>query len=375
VLFLTGDKALLDKVNAIADKINARAQKNKLLMEWANLMLIQSKIVANDIVRRETTKLLKEEKNRKEAEKIAEEKAKKEQAKLDKKEKERMASQKNNSILCTKYGVPDDVIVKLKLTKKEIKQSLNNINSDFFDEKLADEKDNTKLDDKVEINKKRFEFYKKCKADKYIKDAIEFATKDGAESPVQHFRFASYMVMNCDLKKDEYPCPIDIMIATFNNNEVITNISKDVIEPINGINKDDFTNSDIDAAKVFENDGDYKNTDYTLKCAFLYLSTISEANAILESKHSILTTTQFIAESAINAQKERLDNEIMLIDVLSDYENNIGLIRDYKSRMGNVNRIAVDENGKPLFLDANDNPIELTDEEFNELTYYIITNY
>ena len=65
----------------------------------------------------------------------------------------------------------------------------------------------------------------------------------------------------------------------------------------------------------------------------------------------------------------------MLIDVLSDYENNIGLIRDYKSRMGNVNRIAVDENGKPLFLDANDNPIELTDEEFNELTYYIITNY
>lgn len=373
VLFLTGDKALLDKVNAIAEKITARASKNKILAEWANLMLIQSRIIANDIVRKETTKLLKEEKNRKEAEKLAEEKAKKEQAEFETKEKERMASQKTNSTLYAEYGSPDEVIAKLKLTKKEIKKMFNGIEPDFFNEKLADESDNTKLDDKVDINQKRLKFYQDCGADGHIKDAIKFATKDASETPVQHFVFASYMVENCDITKGEYPCPLDIMIATFNNANV--NINEEVKEPIDGIKKEKFTNKEIDANKVFKKSKKYLDKGYTLKCSFIYLSTLSKLNSILESKGAVLTSSQFIAESIINAQKERIENEMILIEVISDYDNTITLDSVFRTRFGNVVKVTVDENGKPVFLDENDVQIDLPDRELNTITYYIINKF
>lgn len=376
VLFLTGDKALLDKVNAIAEKINARAQKNKMLAEWAKLMIIQSKIIANDIVRKETTKLLKEEKNRKEAERRTEERHRREQEEFEAREKERMANQKNYSLFCTKYGVPDDVIKKLDLKKTKIKQMFQNIDKSFFDSNLANASDNTKLDDLVKINQKRFEFYKDCNADKYIKDAIAFATKNNVTNPIQHFRFASYMVMNCDLKKDEYPCPLDIMIATFNNKKVVSDLNKEVIEPIEGIEKKNFINDTIDSDNVFEKDTDYTDVEkYTQKCEFLYLSTLSKLNAILENKGSILTTSQFIAEAAINAQKDKMENAMMLIDVLSDYDNHIALDNEFRSHTGNVSTVIADENGKPVFLDKNDNPVGLDDEELNAITYYLINNY
>ena len=375
VLFLTGDKALLDKVNAIADKISARAQKNKMLMEWANLMLIQSKITANDIVRKETTKLLKEEKNRKEQEKKNEEKAKRNQEKMDRELKERMSKQKINSTLYTRYGSPDDIIAKMKLTaSKIVKQYFNGIDNTFFDEVLANADDVTELDDAIEINKRRLKFYKECNADKLIKDAIEFAIKNGEDTPIQHFRFASYMVQNCDLAKGEYPCPLDIMIAAINNKEVL--IDKNVLEPLKGIKTNNFKNDTINASDVFDKDDkDYLQDRYTNKCAFLYLSTLSKENTILENKGSILTTAQFIAESTLNSQKEKLENEMMLIEVLSDYDNHIALDNEFRSRMGNVSMVIADENGKPVFLDRNDNPVGLDDEELNAITYYMINNY
>ena len=373
VLFLTGDKALLDKINAIADKINVRATKNKMLMEWANLMLIQSKIVANDIIRKETTKLLKEEKTRKEQERKNEEKKRKEQEKADKVMKENIEKQKTNSALYSEYGSPDDVAAKLNLTVKEIKQMFKTTGNDFFNENLANPDDNTELDKSVAINEERTKFYHKCGAGKLIKDAIVFATDGVSETPVQHFRFASYMVENCDIKKGEYPYPVDIMVAAVNNDKVSINDS--VKKPFDKIKEEDYKNEDIKAEEVFKSENEYTDKAYTLKCAFLYLSTLSKQNSILESKGSILSTSQFIAESALNTQKEKIENEMMLLDVLSDYEDHIALEMPFGTKDGAVCVVEVDENGSPVFKDINDNMLNLTDDEVGEITYYIINNY
>lgn len=372
VLFLTGDKALMDKINAIIEKINLRAKKNKMLMEWASLMIVQSKIIANDIVRKETTKLLKDEKKQKEQERKNEEKKKKEQAKFEADEKAREAAQKANSVLASEYGEPDEGIKKAGLDKKTLKAMFGKIKDGNLSKAFTNDDD--KLDDSNEINKARIEFYTKMGADKTVDDAITFAI-DGDNNETQHFKFATYMVENCDLKKDTIPCPIDIMIATANSEAVLKSIAEKVRKPIDGIKADMFKSDNIDAKDALEDK--YTKMEYTHKCAYLYLSIISNENAILESAGSIYTTAQFIAEQNLETEKAKLEDYMLISDVLSDYDYQLN-IEPHRFKNGIVDFIKLDDNGNPVFYNGlyhKGNIVELSDEELHEIAYFIINNY
>jgi len=375
VLFLTGDKALMDKINAIIEKINLRAKKSNMLMEWASLMITQSKIIANEIIRKETTKLLKEEKLKKEQEKKNEEKHKKEQERLEAMEKEREAAQKTNSALASDYGEPTELIKDAGLTAKAIKKMLEGIGKGELEKALADDEGN--LDVSNELNKRRMEFYKKTGAEQTVEDAVKFAN-EGDDNKVKNFRFATYMVEQYDgiNNKKSLPSPIDVMIATVNNESVMKSVAEQVREPIGGIKIEDFK-VDINAGEALGEDK-YVKADYTHKCAYLYLSMLSKENAVLENAGSVYTSEQFIAEQVLNGEKEKLEDKMMIADVLSDYDYQLNLGTPHKFKNGMVTFVKLDDNGEPVFYNGEygtDNIVELTDEELHEIAYYIINNF
>ena len=377
MLFLTGDKALMDKINAIIEKINLRAQKNKSLMEWAGLMITQSKITANDIVRKETTKLLKDIKLKKEQEKKNEEKAKKEQQKLDAKAKEREAAQKTNAVLAKDYGEPTEPAEKADLTVKAVKKMFNGIGKGDLDKPFAD--DEGELDKSSELNTRRMEFYKKMGAEAAVKDAIGFAN-EGDNNAVKNFKFATYMVNQYDGNNEvkSMPFPVDIMIAAINSEYVMKSIAEKVRTPLDGINADDFKSDSIDAKEVFESDDTYKKMDYTHKCAYLYLSVLSKENTILENAGSVLTTSQFIAEQVLDREKERLEDYMIISDVLSDYDYQLNLDIPQNFKNGTVTFIKLNDEGCPVFYNGDygeGNIVELDDEELHGIAYYIINNF
>ncbi len=59
--FLSGDKALHDKLEAILGQIDTHAQKNDQLKEWADLMKLKSKEIACNVVYHETREIIEKE--------------------------------------------------------------------------------------------------------------------------------------------------------------------------------------------------------------------------------------------------------------------------------------------------------------------------
>lgn len=70
--FLSGDKALQDKLSAILGQIDTHAQKSDQLKEWADLMKLKSKEIACNVVYNETREIIEKEASEKEKRELKE---------------------------------------------------------------------------------------------------------------------------------------------------------------------------------------------------------------------------------------------------------------------------------------------------------------
>lgn len=226
VAFLTGDRAIMDKLTSIKNQIGIYASKSASLKAWAGLMLEKSREIACDIVFNKTKEMIKDEDKVKELEA----------------EFEKYKAEKEEEI--------EEMRKTTEKLSKEMEKSgdFSSMNHDMYDLKAIREiakTDYTKdfamaWDDKDSgIFKLRSEFYLDNKSnwgmDNFdgVAEAIgkamagndvqsELSKIDGddkkaeAGNEIGNYLFASYMARVSEIKKGQYVSPVDLKILRGN---------------------------------------------------------------------------------------------------------------------------------------------------------------
>ena len=224
VLFLTGDKALLDKLNAILEKIKLRSNKSEQLRNWAKLMIEQSKIVANEIVFKETNKMIKDENEREKAE-AAQKKAMKEaqkQYEQDNNEVNKQAKEEEREADLL-GGDPSEATS--KITSDDLKEVGKLTTDDFEKAEPVTDKDNkedggekSELQKNIEGWMSKYgnpseDVYKKYKE---VLDAKKDAGGDDYTNAEKQFLFGAIWADHTDIKNDDVPAPAYIVYICSN---------------------------------------------------------------------------------------------------------------------------------------------------------------
>lgn len=362
VLFLTGDKALKDKLNAILEKIKKRASKSEILAEWADLMVIQSKITANDIVFEETNKMIKDEALRKKQEKKKEKESADWKKKFEESEKERQKIQKSLNDLLTKYGERDQWFKGKDISVEDLKKDRESITAEDFKKPVASEgnsenkdsddkkSDSNTLNDEGGVNKNRTDFYKdfgfKKASEEVLDQMVEKANELGEDLSDNIWQ---YLYSCCAVDKSKadgsfVASPVDVCIALRNTKSAL-----DLFEKSN--KKDSVIEMDLDAFEIEDLDETIKkkafdffitNKDFDTHCVYLFTRMFENKN--INEKLHIKTPAEFIYEQMFDTNMNMRDMEMAMMDVLDECEGGCLYIGNFPG-IKDVDYIMLDGDG------------------------------
>lgn len=334
VLFLTGDKALADKLKAIVDKINVRSAKSDALKEWANLMLLQSKIQANDIIYEKSAELLKEGKD--EQLKKLEESKKKTEAELKKVESVHKEYQKQLDDLLNKYGEVEQWFKNMKNVKlADLVKEVTSVKPEDFSKSPVTE--DRKPSEDGTLNKARNDFYNANGfTSTYIENiekASEFKSKNSEQAndltePEWNYIIACSNVEAMDKDGKFTASPIDIVFTMANTPEAYELLKKSGHEKtVNGVDLNLYKIKDFDEAKMkkvrdmFLTDKNF-NERLVMYFSKIFSEDSSKLKEVKESrKRQIMKSSQFITEEMIANTINLQDAESAIMDVLDDCDD------------------------------------------------------
>lgn len=338
VLFLTGDKALKDKIGAILEKIKKRASKSEILAEWADLMTIQSKITANDIVFEETNKMIKDEASRKKQEEKKEKESADWKKKFEESEKERQKIQKSLNDLLTKYGERDQWFKDKDVSVEDLKKDTEGVTPEDFKKPVAsegnsgnkdsgDEKSKSDtLNDEGDVNKNRKDFYKDFGFEKasveVLDQMVEKFNDLGEDLPDNIWQYL-YACCAVDMSKADgsfVASPVDVCIALRNTESAL-----DLFEKSD--KKDSVIEMDLNAFEIEDMDETVKkkafgffitNKDFDTHCVYLFTRMFEDKKT--NEKLHIKTPAEFIYEQMLDTSMKMRDMETAMMDVLDECE-------------------------------------------------------
>lgn len=316
VAFLTGDKAVMDKLNSIKSQIKTYASKSASLTEWASLMIDKSHMIACQIVKEKTDEMIDDKKEKENAQKdfdkklaeankqIEEEKKKTEE--LNKQfEKYGDFSQMNTNI----YTIKDiDEIAKTDYIK--------DAGETFTESAIAKERKSFYTNPKS--NWKQYDEEGIAKAVSNVVGDAKISEKfnalsDEEQNQVKNLIVSAYLAKTADVKKaNQFLSPIDLKLLHDNLTGVMGKTMdadpikeyKELKIKVNGINLDDlvksFNDIKLDDAKLLEVAGEWA---YTFTPKRLYSDKLNEGfyniengSQLNETKHYVMGWDEFLNE-------------------------------------------------------------------------------
>ena len=226
VAFLTGDKAVMDKLASIKNQISVYASKSASLKEWATLMVEKSKEIACQIVFDKTKEMVGDKDKVAELEEKFNKALKEKEAELEEQKKKTEEISKKME----KYGDFSSMNHDM-YTFNDIKE--------FAKAKYEKDFKLGAFDENSELYKARKDFYLNSKSkwginnfddiEKEVGNAMSDAIvseiidgingddkKEEAKNEIANYLFASYMAKVSDLKKNQYLSPVDLKILRVN---------------------------------------------------------------------------------------------------------------------------------------------------------------
>lgn len=385
VLFLTSDKALKDKLDTIVKKVQERSKKSEILAEWANLMLLQSRITADDIINTETTKMLKDEKTRKEQEQRDERSKADTEAKYKKLENERKKLQKDLDMLVTQYGEVDQWFKGKDIKLDDLMKYAENLVPDDLKPDIVTDKNEFA---EGKLNDSRKDFYAKFNGAKTLDEiykelGIGSYKAEGAETlsgDMLNYVFACLAVAKTANDGSFIASPADLCIAVENNPDAKALLEKQKYQKTvkNRINLDNY-NMNLDqneAKKAF--DTYVKDKNFAVRAVFYFSRLFSQEKSLLKESEGIhiMRSTVFITEEMLMNTMSLSEAEFTVMDLLYDCDGGCMYIGNIAGNTG-VDYIMLDgdggygfyaeygdldaalENGEP----ADPHPVELRDTE------------
>lgn len=361
VLFLTGDKALKDKIDAILEKIKKRASKSEILAEWADLMIIQSKITANDIVFEETNKMIKDEASRKKQEEKKEKESADWKKKFEESEKERQKIQKSLNDLLTKYGERSQWFKDKDVSVEDLKKDTEGVTPEDFKKPVTSEGDSKDkdsdekpksdtLNDEGNVNKNRTDFYKDFgfeKASEEVLDQMVEKVNDFDEDLSDGIWQYLYSCCAVDMSKADgsfIASPVDVCTALRNTKSAL-----DLFEKSD--KKDSVIEMDLNAFEIEDMDETIKkkafdffitNKDFDTHCVYLFTRMFE--NKKTNEKLHIKTLAEFIYEQMFDTSMKMRDMEMAMMDVLDECEGGCLYIGNFPG-IKDVDYIMLDGDG------------------------------
>lgn len=369
VLFLTGDKALKDKLENLIQKIKIRSKKNKLLSEWSELMMLQSKILANSIIFEATNELIKDPDTKK--------KRVKQKEKFDDDYKQlynqiQEESKKTQDALNKIYelsGKLEKFLEDNKIDKKEIDDNISNVDVNKDNEppviESNDDSNYVEINTKGEINNSRNEFNKKTNIDvtedklnEFVEIVSDYEEENNEEFTNNELQFIYATMIFFDHWKNNksLPAPIDYYVSVFNNDDC-EKLLNDIIDFDNYkkyIFKKDFLYKKckellkhiIDKYKL---NGDYDTLMKALSGECKTIIDITDDKSINESKKHIKKSAEFIFEKNSNYSKSFNDVYSIVVDYLDNCKNKT-LCFENNSNELNVNYISLKNNKLHFYI-------------------------
>lgn len=340
VAFLTGDKAVMDKLNSIKSQIKTYASKSASLTEWASLMIDKSHMIACQIVREKTDEMIDDKEKKKlqsefdkkmeEANKQIEEEKKKTEELNKQFEKYGDFSQMNTNI----YTSNDiDKIAKTDYTKVAgeafTESAIANERKSFY----TNAKSNWKKYDEEGISKAVANVVGDAKISEKFNDLSE-----EEQNQVKNLIVSAYLAKNADVKKaNQFLSPIDLKLLHDNLTGVMgktmdadpINGYKELKIKVNGINLDDlvksFNDIKLDDSKLLEVAGEWAYT-YTEKRLYADklnegFYTIENGSQLNETKHYVMGWNEFLKEHL--SKKATSDKTIELNEMAGNFEVNM----------------------------------------------------
>ena len=358
VLFLTGDKALSDKLNAIVDKVKVRAKKSEALTEWANLMLLQSKIQANDLIFEKTAEMLKEDKE--EQKRKLEESRRKNEAEMRKLERESMKATKDLDSMLNNYGESAQWFGENPPKVSELAEYAKGIDS--LDSKLSS--DGKELDTGNKLNQKRSEFYSKYGKDKnavgeIVKQIDEFQKKHSdVDNGMLNYLFACLAVDKFSTDGSFIASPADLCIVVANDPDAEKRLKDSKNDKIwkNVINLNDFVISGLDKTNAVKfRDEVVKSRDFDIHAVFCFSRLFSQKSnkamrGVNESeKKRIMKSVEFINEDMIKTSMTMREADLAIMDILDDCDGGCLYVGNFEG-LGGIDYIMMDGNGSYGFF-------------------------
>lgn len=343
VAFLVGDKALKDKLNAILGQIDLRAAKSPILKNWADLMVLQSKVIATNKLYALTNEMIKGE-NKK-----SEDEVKRVQDENNKKSDDVQASQKETQEALSKmeetFGSRDSWIKDEKLTTEQIKKK-------YADVDLVNIKDSSET---VEaIDNARNEFYKENKPtglekeEQKIKDTLDKKEFSDLSDLDKQYAKSCLAVNYTNPNGSFYASPIDAAIAMANTEDALKYITTKKSEHESFLN-----NFKINIDGKVDGKGVTGDPDFAKNVAYVYSTIFKES---VDNKIHIKTPAEFINEQLFNTYMELKDMELTMMDILDDCDGGCMYIGNFPSiKEDDVDYVMLDGNGSFGFYKENGN--------------------
>lgn len=385
VLFLTGDKALKDKLDTLVKKIELRAQKSESLVEWAKLMLLQSKIQAADIVFDKTNEMIKDENLKKEKEKSEIEEVKTKYKDLETRLK---AAEKKLDDYINKYGERSTWFKK----DIDVKDLINNVKSiDNHDLNKPIVNDDENLNDDGSANELRKTFYDD---NGYAETAKQNAKelKDNVQDVSDNEWQYLFACSNVDKMKDDgsfTASPVDVCIAMANTPEAVEELNKSKYKKQIDIDLNAFTIDGLDKSKAKQALNEIiTDKDFITRLVFIYTRMFADNNVGIKESFYVMKSNEFMFEQIFDTTMKLRDMELAIMDVLDEcdggclYIGNFPNVKDidyvmldgdggwgFYKELGNID-IAL-ATGEP----QNVNLIEMTDGQKSALLNVVLDKF
>ena len=320
VLFLTMDKALKTKLDTIIAKIRERSKKSEMLQEWATLMVLQSKIIANDIIIEETTKMLKDETAKKEQEEKNKKLKEDTKQQFDDLNKKHQKIQKELNEFIEQYGEPSQWFKNKDVKLKDLVELANGFSEDDFSKAL---------DEDSELKNQRLKFYDtysdRKKADDDLQEELKDTDFSKLDNDIQNYIYACIVVDKSTADGSFIASPIDICIAVSNNKDAESLLKKQGRDKtVDGIDLSKYKIKFSDEAKAEEAFKQFiKDQSFAFKAVY-YFSRIFSADKSMLTEHTtvhVLKSSEFICEQMFDNTMNLADASLAMMDVLDDCED------------------------------------------------------
>ena len=338
VAFLVGDKALKDKLNAILGQIDLRASKSPILKNWADLMVLQSKVLATNKLYKLTNEMIDEEKYK--------------------------SSKKDTDSVLNDIN---DLIKDVENNQTDYQKMITKMIEHFGERDVwfGGKKDVTiedvkkyvpnhikKGDEGNEIDSARNEFYKDITpkdldgGKKAIQEILDKQTDKDLSDDDKEYIKSCVAVNNTKANGSFFASPIDVAIAMANTESAQKHITA---------KKEDYQNF-LKKYKIDVDDktkGVIKDKDFDMNLAYVYNTMFAES---VDTRLHIKTPTEFINEQLFNTYMELKDMELTMMDILDDCDGGCMYIGNFPSiKEDDVDYVMLDGNGSFGFYKENGN--------------------